>query len=135
MARERSEYRCPCCGLVNIDEQVVEIDNKLIERVGFKPDLTSACRCKKHDEKVQNINKEKGLKTTIYSSHLCEDPKEKGEQAEKCEALDYATTTSWARAVILKTLFELEIQRIGIGKDFIHWDIDKNKPFPVCWVY
>ena len=128
MARDRSEYKCPCCQLLNIDERAIEIDNKVIEKVGFKPDINSACRCAKH-----NSDPKVGGSST--SSHICEDPREKGEEAEKCEALDYSTPSSWRRAVIMIALVELKIKRIGWGSNFLHWDIDLKKPYPLFWVY
>lgn len=122
MLRPLSDYRCRCgCGLLNISEELVKLDEDVIGIVGFKPDISSACRCAVH-----NRSKEVGGSET--SSHVCD--KEK-----KCTAIDYSIRSSWERAVILEALVELKIRRIGIGEDFLHWDRDPKKPFPLIWVY
>jgi len=120
--RERSEYKCKCgCGLINIDERVIEIDNKVIEKVGFKPDINSACRCTKH-----NSDPKVGGSST--SSHLADDDR-------TCQAIDYSTPSSWRRGIITIALVELGIKRIGFADRFLHWDIDPQKPFPLIWLY
>jgi hypothetical protein len=105
--------------LVNIDEKLVEIDNKVIEKVGFKPDISSACRCVEHNKNVGGSEN---------SSHLCD--KEK-----KCLAIDYSIPSSWQRAVITIALVELGVKRIGFGDTFLHWDVDFSKAYPVFWLY
>lgn len=126
MTRSISDYRCPCCGLINISDKLIELDSKVIELIKFVPTISSACRCLKHNEKVGGGRN---------SSHLCEDPRDLGGKAKRCEAIDYATESSWRRARILDALVQLGIGRKGIGRDFIHWDIDPKKSSPVCWVY
>lgn len=122
MTRERNEYRCKCgCGLINIDEKLVEIDNQVIEKVGFKPDINSACRCTKH-------NSDPKVGGSETSSHLADN-------GRVCQAIDYSTPSSWRRAVITFALWELGIKRIGFGNDFLHFDIDLDKPYPCFWVY
>jgi len=129
MLRPLSDYRCPCCQLLNISDELVKLDEDLIGIVGFKPDITRACNCFEYDKKIQEDRKEKGLTVALNSSHKCDD------KDEKCEALDYAIRSSWQRAVIIIALVELGIKRIGLGDDFLHWDIDPKKPSPVFWMY
>jgi len=62
-------------------------------------------------------------------------------------AVDIAIPSSEYRFKVLKTLFSenfmdwlamaqrTSIQRIGIGKDFMHIDIDATKPNCVVWLY
>lgn len=131
MIRPRSEYRCPCCNLINISEDLINLDNDVIGILGWMPPISSACRCKKY-------NASEKIKGKDNSAHICEDPKVKGEKAEKCEALDYGIEKkkdNWQRAVITITLVELGIKRIGFGDDLLHWDIDLKKPYPRFWIY
>lgn len=122
MLRPLSEYRCRCgCGLLNISEELVKLDEDIIGILNFKPDINSACRCTKHNSSPKVGGKEN-------SSHLADN-------GRICTAIDYTIRSSWERAVILEALVKLEIRRTGIGKDFIHWDIDPKKPFPLMWVY
>jgi len=50
-------------------------------------------------------------------------------------AADIAATTSRDRFLILTALLQVGIDRIGIGPDFIHCDIDWEKPSNVAWTY
>ena len=120
--RDRSEYKCKCgCGLINIDEKLVEIDNRVIEKCAFVPDINSACRCTKH-----NIDPKVGGSDT--SSHLADNGK-------ICQAIDYSIPSNWRRAVVMIALVELGVKRIGWGSNFLHFDIDQQKPYPVFWLY
>lgn len=121
MQRDRSEYKCKCCGLLNMDERLVEIDNQVIEKVGFKPDIDSACRCTKH-------NSDPKVGGSDTSSHLADN-------GRICQAIDYSIPSSWRRAVITFALRDLGVKRIGFGSNFLHWDIDPQKPFPLIWLY
>ena len=48
-------------------------------------------------------------------------------------AFDIKCTSSVYRYILLKTLFEYDIYRIGVYKNFIHIDFDTNKPQMVVW--
>ncbi len=50
-------------------------------------------------------------------------------------AVDIAVNTSRDRFFVLKALLEAGFERIGIGKDFIHVDIDEAKPASLIWDY
>lgn len=50
-------------------------------------------------------------------------------------AVDLKCDDSSKRYKIIKALLMSDFNRIGIGKDFIHCDIDKTKPKEVVWVY
>ena len=50
-------------------------------------------------------------------------------------AADIAYNGSRDRYIIVKSLMEVGITRIGIGKSFIHCDVDKEKDQEVIWLY
>ena len=50
-------------------------------------------------------------------------------------AADIACIGSRDRYIIVKALMDVGINRIGIGKAFIHCDVDKNKDANVIWLY
>lgn len=52
-----------------------------------------------------------------------------------CNACDISTTDSSTRHKIISSLLKVGINRIGIGKNFIHCDTDKKKSPNVIWHY
>ena len=50
-------------------------------------------------------------------------------------AADIQCKGSRDRALIIKALMEVGINRIGIGRTFIHCDVDKKKDQDVFWLY
>jgi len=50
-------------------------------------------------------------------------------------AVDIACPGSRYRYRILKGLYKAGFERIGLGKNFIHADIDKDLDEEVCWQY
>ena len=50
-------------------------------------------------------------------------------------AADIGYNGSRDRYIIVKSLMEVGITRIGIGKSFIHCDVDKQKDQDVIWLY
>ncbi len=50
-------------------------------------------------------------------------------------AADIRCTNSGDRALIIKALLDVGINRIGIAKTFIHCDVDKQKDQDVFWLY
>ena len=71
-----------------------------------------------------NIDLEKrGYKVAKFSAHL------------KGLAADISTPNSETRFKVLEALLLQNITRIGIGKNFIHCDIDKTKSQNCLWHY
>ena len=64
-----------------------------------------------------------GRSSALGSSHL------------KGLAADIQCLGSRERAIIIKSLIEVGINRIGIGKTFVHCDVDKRKDQDVIWLY
>ena len=111
------EFRCPCCGKF-IDSLPVRAflaklqDARDSACVPFV--ITSGCRCPKHNEAVGG---------EAESSHL------------KGLAADISAQTSPERYAIIGGLIKAGFGRIGIGKDFVHVDMDNCKPQHLVWVY
>lgn len=113
------EFACPHCGMNEIDEDFVFLLDEIREAAETPFVITSGWRCPVH-------NKEVGGSDT--SSHL------------KGIAVDILTQTSHSRALILTSICTVcrrhgVLPRIGIGKDFIHFDIDAEKLKPCVWHY
>lgn len=65
----------------------------------------------------------KGLPASRNSSHLLG------------LAADIEVTNSQDRFIIIDSLMEVGFTRLGIGKNFIHCDIDEMKPENRIWTY
>lgn len=76
--------------------------------------INSGYRTKEHNEKVGG---------TEHSSHL------------KGLACDISATRSRDRFLILSACIKAGFTRIGVGKTFIHVDLDEEKPNRVTWLY
>ena len=76
--------------------------------------LTSGYRTKSHNKKVG------GVKSSSHTKGL---------------AVDIACVDSRSRFIIINALEEVGFNRLGIGKTFIHCDIDIDKPKNVYWLY
>ncbi len=94
---------------------------KLIKKIdgirracGFPFFITSGFRTAEHNEKVGG--KDESAHTTGKACDI------------KCDI-------SNQRWQVIKWAIDFGIQRIGIGKDFIHLDTDESKPQRVMWLY
>jgi len=110
----KSEFACKCgCGFDAVSPAFIKRLEQVRTLYGKPIKVHSGCRCKKHNE-------EEGGKDD--SSHLYG------------EAGDLDTPNSTERYELLQFCL-LYFNRVGVGKTFIHVDIDKAKPQDVCWVY
>ena len=105
------EFKCKCgynCGLGydDMDTEFIDLINaaRTIARTPFI--INSAIRCMKHNKDVGS---------TSTSSHL------------KGLAVDIAYSSSNQCFRIVEALLHVGITRIGLGKNFIHCDIDIAK--------
>lgn len=112
---KESEFKCKCgCEKNNISPVLIvklEAARKIAE-IPFK--LTSACRCIKWNKKVG------GSETSSHIVGL---------------AADIEVKDGRSRFKILNALIIVGFTRIGIGKDFIHADIDTRKFQATVWLY
>jgi len=76
--------------------------------------ISSGYRCKKHNKEVGGVPN---------SAHL------------RGLAADIAIPNDEYRYRLLNLAMLFDIPRIGIGKNFIHLDIDRSLPHPRIWVY
>lgn len=109
-----SEQVCPCCKTGRFAPDFLD---KLNLARSFSPVvfiINSGFRCYKH-------NLEIGGSST--SSHLVG------------VAADIRVQSSFERYCILDSLLKAGFTRIGLGKDFIHTDLDFTKPQNVIWEY
>ena len=114
------ETECKCkCGQNNLDPLVLSIADAARNIAGIPFIVTSAARCEVHNSNVGGVDS---------SAHLSKDNK-------FCYAIDLEAKDSTARFKIVKALILCGVTRIGIAKNFIHFDIDKTKPSQVLWLY
>ena len=111
---KKEEFACPCCGENKISINLVKKLDKARDIAGIPLVINSGYRCKKHNKKVGG---------TITSSHL------------KGLAVDIKVTNSRGRYIIFDALVKVGFNRFGMGKNFIHCDIDKEKSHNVIWTY
>ena len=109
----KKEFNCRCCATSNISANLV-LKLDLARELADTPFIiTSGYRCSKHNQEVG------GVKDSAHVLGL---------------AVDIAVPDNVARLHILRGLIIAGFRRIGIGKDFIHADIDKSKPNNL-WLY
>jgi zinc D-Ala-D-Ala carboxypeptidase len=108
------EFKCPCCGKKDISMPFVQKLQTARDIASIPFAITSGYRCPKHNAEVGG---------TANSSHL------------KGMAADIRTRTSSERFAIVDGLLKAGFERIGIGSNFVHVDIDESKPPRVMWGY
>jgi len=111
---KKSEFSCKCCGKNNVSPELMEKLDKAREIAGIPFVVNSGCRC-------AMANKEAG--GVSDSPHL------------GGYAADIKAQASRDRFLILMGLIDAGFNRIGIGRLFIHADIDPDKDKDVTWVY
>lgn len=112
-----SEFKCPCgCGLSINDIQKDSLKNLEIARAFAATPfiITSSIRCEKHNTLVGGSETSSHLKGCAFDIH--------------CES-------SSDRMKMVKSFLATSFTRIGIGKNFIHIDNDKDKPEGLIWLY
>lgn len=53
----------------------------------------------------------------------------------KCKAVDIKVATGTQRIKLMRYALMVGFKRVGIGKNFIHLDVDTSKPQDTCWTY
>lgn len=103
----------PACSLSDMDEKLIECLDYARALCGFPFIINSAYRSKSYEVSVGR---------TGTSSHC------------KGLAVDLRCDSDFKRLDMVKNLLRAGFRRIGIGKTFIHADIDSNKP-DCIWLY
>ena len=99
--------------IVGLDKYLVELLDNAREYAGIPFIINSGLRDKETNEEVGGV---------CDSAHL------------KGLAVDLQCITSDARFLIVSSLLTAGFTRIGIGKTFIHCDIDHTKPQKVIFI-
>jgi uncharacterized protein YcbK (DUF882 family) len=110
---KQEEFNCPDCGKNNISLELVSRIDRIRTVVNMPMKITSGCRCEAHNLTVGGKDD---------SAHL------------EGLAVDFSVPGSSFRFIVLSMCMRM-FKRVGIGKTFIHVDIDEGKPWPVCWMY
>lgn len=99
-----------------MDIRLIMILDNMRHRSKMPYKINSGYRSQEYNDTLKNSSKN--------SSHI------------KGKAADIAAPDSKTRYSIIEAAIHFGIQRIGIGKYFIHLDIDdKDKPAEICWIY
>ena len=108
------EFECPCCGKKTINTPFVHRLQVAREIASVPFVINSGYRCPEHNRAI-------GGKED--SSH------------PKGVAADIRARTPWERFSITNGLMKAGFERIGMGRDFIHVDMDIGKRQSQMWVY
>ena len=103
----------------NMNDDFVCLLDEARELAGIPFKITSGYRTEEYNKRLMDY----GFQASITSSHL------------KGLAADIEVKSSEDRFRIIGALVSVGIYRIGIGKDFIHCDIDENKKPNLIWTY
>ena len=100
----------------NLDDDLVDVLIELEKRMGFELTINSGYREPDHNLKVGGVpNSEHTMMPAKAADVLC--------------------LQSSTRYRMLRELYAMGIQRIGIGETFIHVGISNQHPIGVCWHY
>lgn len=118
----RAEFACgDGCGVNVVSPRLIERLERLRLFLMRSVTVRSGARCPAHNAK-------EGGKAD--SAHLATP-----DGQESCEAADIAAETSRDRWEIVQGAIVSGFTRIGIGSNFVHLDVDVQKPQEVIWLY
>lgn len=109
------KVNCPCCNIGPQEEALVllrSLARDFKKNFGKALIVNSGKRCAEHNKAVGGV---------ANSSHT------------KGLAFDISCPTSREKYIVLRHLFRMGIQRIGVYKTFVHFDIDEELPQEVVW--
>jgi len=110
------EFKCSCCGLVDINSDLLDLLQTAREVVG-PLQITSAYRCPEHNNNVSS--------TGLSGPHTTG------------KSVDIHISNSQHRKKLID-YFTSKVTGLGIAKSFIHIDIltsDEVPHRPNCWIY
>jgi len=109
----------PGSGAREMDEEFVYLLDRARHASGVPYRITSGFRTQEYHDDLTK----RGYPTAKNSSHL------------RGLAADIQTNNSRERYLILRGLFSVGLNRVGIGRTFIHVDNDTEKTEDLTWVY
>jgi zinc D-Ala-D-Ala carboxypeptidase len=107
------EFRCPCCGEVRVAETLLAMLQAARNLAGTPFRITLGYRCPSE----RRVRGEAG-----DSSH------------SMGYAADIAAPDAATAFVACQALMRAGCKRIGLGKRFIHADVDPDRPSPALWI-
>lgn len=119
------EFECPCeCGFgvqeSDIDENLIEYLNIMRLLYGKPMVVTSGARCQDYNTEVG------GLPNSAHLPHPL---------TAQCRAVDILVRSGYARSELIELAHTIGINRIGVGPDFLHFDVAWDLPNPVMFNY
>lgn len=117
------EFRCSCERCLGQfrgcpSTKLLAVLEALRALIGRPIHITSGYRCPQHNAEVGGVS-----------------PSEHTEDDDITSAADIACLGDRDRYEIIRALFTLKVERIGIGKNFIHVGVSHTLPSPVIWAY
>ena len=109
----REEFACKCCGVCEMDMDFVKSIDDIRDTLDMPLFIMSGYRCAKHNLEVDG---------KPNSAHL------------RGKAVDIKMELSRTRYIFMRIALKT-FKRVGIGKTFIHVDIDETLPQLVAWMY
>ena len=113
-----SEFKCPCCGLVNIDERFLSKLQEAREIAGIPFNISSGCRCQEYNKKVGGKENSAHVASKDLVSY----------------AVDIRITNDRERFLIDDALHAVRFHRFGIYPTWIHVDSSPSADNQVMWV-
>jgi len=108
------EFACRCgCGKDAVDKELILKLQQVRDQFG-PLHITSGVRCEAHNRSQGGVPN---------SAHVLG------------FAVDIECSISLSRHILVSRLMEAGFKRIGIGKNFVHADLDPGKPKPSLWTY
>jgi len=108
------EFKCRDCGRNEIKSEIIELLDRARALADVPFNISSGYRCPEYNAAVG------GVEDSAHTKGL---------------AADIKCLRSRARFKMIAALLECGFTRIGISDDFIHVDIDPDKPREVIWPY
>ena len=117
------EFVCKCgkCSSAYVDAELIKLLTKAREKANIPFVITSGCRCATH-------NKKEGGKPN--SDHLYNP-----EINDVCCGVDIRCIDDRSRFIIIDALLASGINRIGVGKGFVHAGLPKRNSENSIWIY
>lgn len=111
----KKQIACHCgCGKIIVNKELIAKLWAVQEELNKQLNITSWTRCKKHNEEVGG---------TMLSAHL------------KGLAIDIFVNNDVFRYELITALHGVGFNRLGVGPNFVHADIDRTKRQDVIWLY
>jgi len=123
MDKKDNDFKCRCCVPNLIDPRVPHLHREIEKDVGEELNVSSGYRCEKHNKAVGGSDTSSHMKGLAWDIECTR------------SAWDIECTRSRLRFRIIQSAIKHGITRIGIEKDYIHLDIDRQKAPRVIWLY